>query len=142
MTPQEYNRKKAAEVFANNNAGTGSNRVWYAYHDGYLAGQQWQSEQDNQALSSALKEIEELNRWKKEMLQLWNKLDAYIETRKDIRLGESKVDFAIKVMKEHEKMKEQLKQHLPEECIERYAEVKFCSIRNGDGWQCKECAND
>ena len=64
----------------------------------------------DQALSSALKEIAKLTSWKNEMLQLWNKLDAYIETRKDIRLGESKVDFAIKIMKERDELHAKIKE--------------------------------
>lgn len=50
-------------------------------------------------------ELKQLRRWKQEMLQLWNKLDAYLNTRKDLRVGDSKVDFAIRIMKEHEKLK-------------------------------------
>lgn len=79
-----------------------------AFYNLFQAGVKWQSGQDNQALSSTLKEIAELTSWKNEMLQLWNKLDAYIETRKDIRLGESKVDFAIKIMKERDELHKSL----------------------------------
>ena len=100
-------------------------------------------------------EIDELKRWKAEMLELWNKLDGYLQTRKDITIGQSKIDRAIQIMKERDDLSSKLtetlsevsqllgllKHHLPDECIERYAEVKFCPIRNGDGWQCKECAS-
>lgn len=102
MTPQE-----AAEQYADNKYG--KNLILPVsceiHEDGlidFMAGAKWQSEQHNQALSSALKEIAELTRWKNEMLQLWNKLDAYLQTRNDTRLGESKIDFVIKVMKEQE----------------------------------------
>jgi hypothetical protein len=37
--------------------------------------------------------------------------------------------------------KEDLKPGLPEDCVMGETEIKFCSIRNGDGWQCKKCAN-
>ena len=103
MTPQE-----AAEQHADRSVG---NYRYCSDHRGlkweivkchFLSGQQWQHAQDYQALSSALKEIAELHAWKKEMLQLWNKLDAYLQTRNDTRLGESKIDFVIKVMKEQE----------------------------------------
>lgn len=98
MTPQE-----AAEQYGESfKTGEFFERIRI---DAFISGAKWQSEQDNQALSSALKEIAELH---------------------------AKVN----------EMKDKLKQHLPDECVQRYAEVKFCSIRNGDGWQCKECAND
>ena len=61
-------------------------------------------------LSSAIKEVEELKRWKTEMLQLWNKLNDYIESRNDIKLGVSKVEFAIKIMKERDVLQLQLDQ--------------------------------
>jgi pantothenate synthetase len=38
-------------------------------------------------------------------------------------------------------LKEQLKRHLPEDCVRQWDEVKFCDVRQGDGWQCKRCAN-
>jgi hypothetical protein len=33
-----------------------------------------------------------------------------------------------------------IKDNLPEDCVAGYDEVKFCSIRNGDGWRCEHCA--
>lgn len=94
MTPQE-----AAEQYANEHWGDNYITENKAHDEkAFIAGQQWQFE----VVSSALKEIAELTRWKNEMLQLWNKLDAYLQTRNDTRLGESKIDFVIKVMKEQE----------------------------------------
>lgn len=62
MTPQE-----AAEQYASLHC---DRMQGYAkYLEAHLAGQQWQSEQDNQALSSALKEIAELHAKVKEIQQ-------------------------------------------------------------------------
>lgn len=36
--------------------------------------------------------------------------------------------------------KEEIPAGLPDDCVQGYDEVKFCSIRNGGGWQCKNCA--
>lgn len=47
-------------------------------------------------------EIDELKRWKSEMLQLWDKLDSYMKTRNDITIGQSKVERAIEIMKERD----------------------------------------
>lgn len=33
-----------------------------------------------------------------------------------------------------------LSQLLPKDCIHGWGEVKFCSVRNGEGWECKQCA--
>lgn len=104
MTPQEASEQYALK-FKTQASSEGLDNI----KDDFLAGQKWQSEQDNQALSSALKEIAELNSWKKEMLQIWNKLDSYIETRADIKLGVSKVDFAIQIMKDQTELREKIK---------------------------------
>ncbi len=40
---------------------------------------------------------------------------------------------------ENEKLKSELKQHLPEKCIRDWGEVKFCPIRQGEGGKCKHC---
>lgn len=50
-------------------------------------------------------EIDELKRWKSEMLELWNKLDGYLQTRNDIKIGQSKIDRAIEIMKDHDSFK-------------------------------------
>lgn len=135
MTLQE-----AAEKYAIDKDAYNSNETIQAF----IAGSEYRQD-----------EIDELRRWKSEMLELWNKLDGYLKTRKDITIGQSKIDRAIEIMKERDDLSSKLtetlsevsqllsmlKQHLPEECIERYADVKLCTIRNGDGWQCKECAH-
>jgi hypothetical protein len=36
--------------------------------------------------------------------------------------------------------KEDAVPNLPDDCVMGCDEVKFCSIRNGNGWQCKRCA--
>lgn len=45
------------------------------------------------------------------------------------------------LLKTLQEMKKKLKDHLPDECTQEWHEVKFCHVRNGDGWQCKHCAN-
>lgn len=68
MTPQE-----AAEQYANKEYGTGcqslpeARAIWDNGVTDFLAGAKWKSEQDNQALSSALKEIAELHAKIKEL---------------------------------------------------------------------------
>ena len=37
--------------------------------------------------------------------------------------------------------KEEIIPDLPDYCVMGYDEIKFCSIRNSNGWQCKKCAN-
>jgi len=58
----------------------------------------------NRALEIA-RERDQLMRWKSEMLELWNKLDEYLNTRKDITIGQSKIDRAIEIMKEYDVIK-------------------------------------
>lgn len=66
MTPQE-----AAEQYANQHWGYNYITENKAHDEkAFITGQQWQSEQDNQALSSALKEIAELHAKVKEFEKL------------------------------------------------------------------------
>jgi hypothetical protein len=50
------------------------------------------------------REVEELKRWKAEAMVIINKLNAYMDTRTDIHIGDSKVDKAIEFLKEHERL--------------------------------------
>lgn len=43
--------------------------------------------------------------------------------------------------KENKEIKEVINRLLPENCIKGYENVKFCSYRNGEGNECRQCAD-
>lgn len=49
-------------------------------------------------------------------------------------------DYFQKTRKRCEDLEAALKENLPEDCVTGQTEVKFCHIRQGDGWKCKHCA--
>lgn len=85
------------------------------------------------------------------------KLDAFLEGWKrgqslyeNTRFDDDKSPLEIMqsklsaMEKENAELKEIVKQGLPEDCKQSESwgrEVKFCSIRQGDGNQCKHCLN-
>jgi len=63
------------------------------------------------ALSMAIEALEQMEQdkdWKKQFMAVWEDVDSYARNNKEIRLGESVATFALKLMKERDKLIEQM----------------------------------
>jgi hypothetical protein len=51
------------------------------------------------------------------------------------------VDFRIISEERYQDLLSMVKNGLPDDCVHGWDEVKFCPVRQGDGWECRHCAN-
>jgi len=71
----------------------------------------------------------------KKRWNLGNSVLQIAESYANLRVEQAKQEWKI----EREELISIAKTGLPSECVENWSEVKFCSIRNGEGGKCKWC---